>query len=105
MEMEKVGNALKYMNRALNTLILLLTANIPILTARFLNPWWLLIILPGFAEVNFWFFDLLTVILVESVQFWNGILQVYCTSSQIGIKWKVMALSAAGSLPQICWSW
>lgn len=35
---------------------------------------------------------LLTVILVEAIVFWNGILRVYCTSLQLGIKWRIIGI-------------
>lgn len=32
------------------------------------------------------------VVLCEFVLFWNGIIRVYCTSSQLGIKWRVLGI-------------
>lgn len=47
-----------------------------------------------------WLRYLITVFLVELVLFWNGILRVYLTSRQLGIKWRVIGI-ACGFLPLI----
>lgn len=39
-----------------------------------------------------WFWNLLTVFLAEAVVFWNGMIRVYLSSTQIGIKWRVIGL-------------
>lgn len=39
-----------------------------------------------------WILDLICVILVEAAVFWSGILRVYLTSSQIGVKWRVTGI-------------
>lgn len=39
-----------------------------------------------------WLINLLCVILVEAVVFWNGILRIYLTSAQIGIKWRTVGI-------------
>lgn len=39
-----------------------------------------------------WFGDLLCVIIAEAAVFWNGIIRVYMTSAQIGIKWRVIGV-------------
>lgn len=39
-----------------------------------------------------WFADLACVMLVEASVFWCGILRVYLTSSQIGVKWRTIGL-------------
>lgn len=39
-----------------------------------------------------WFFNLLTIIIVENIVFWNGIIRVYCTSLQIGFKWRIIGI-------------
>ncbi|MEY8412564.1 triacylglycerol lipase [Lachnospiraceae bacterium 62-26] len=39
-----------------------------------------------------WFGNLVCVILVEAVVFWSGIIRIYLTSTQIGIKWRVIGL-------------
>ncbi len=55
---------------------------------------WLAATLPSmfYKERGMWFADLLCVILVEAVVFWNGILRVYLTSSQIGVKWRIIGI-------------
>lgn len=54
-----------------------------------------------FSENKFmWFLDLLIVILIEAVLFWNGILRVYLSSSQIGIKWRVIGI-VCGWIPVV----
>lgn len=35
---------------------------------------------------------ILTVLLIEAIVFWNGILRVYVTSAQIGIKWRIIGI-------------
>lgn len=45
-----------------------------------------------------WFTNLLTVIVAEAVVFWNGIIRVYVTSAQIGLKWRVLGV-ACGWIP------
>lgn len=45
-----------------------------------------------------WFWNLLTVVLLEGVVFWNGIIRVYLTSSQLGLKWRVIGI-LCGWLP------
>lgn len=47
-----------------------------------------------------WLRYLLAVFLVEFVLFWNGILRVYLTSVQLGIKWRVIGI-ACGLIPLI----
>lgn len=39
-----------------------------------------------------WTADILLVIAVEAIVFWNGIIRVYMTSSQLGIKWRVIGI-------------
>ena len=39
-----------------------------------------------------WLWNLVCVILVEAVTFWNGIIRIYLSSSQIGIKWRVIGV-------------
>lgn len=55
---------------------------------------YLLAMIPAvFAEYkSVWFSDLVCVLVFESITFWNGIIRVYLTSSQIGIKWRVMGI-------------
>ena len=46
-----------------------------------------------FAENKLlWFGNIGTIFLVEALVFWNGILRVYCSSAQIGIKWRVIGI-------------
>ncbi len=55
---------------------------------------WLAAMLPSmfYDQRGMWFADLLCVILVEAVVFWNGILRVYLTSAQIGVKWRTIGI-------------
>ena len=39
-----------------------------------------------------WLFNLLCVFLSEAVVFWNGIIRLYISSVQIGIKWRVIGI-------------
>lgn len=41
---------------------------------------------------------ILAVIIVEAIIFWNGIIRVYCTSMQLGIKWRFIGI-VCGWLP------
>ncbi len=43
---------------------------------------------------------LLAVIIVEAIVFWNGIIRVYCTSMQLGIKWRFIGIFC-GWLPLV----
>ncbi len=45
-----------------------------------------------FSRRGMWFADLLCVILAEAAVFWNGILRVYLTSAQIGVKWRAIGI-------------
>lgn len=49
---------------------------------------------------GYWFFNLFTVILIEAIVFWNGIIRVYCTSAQIGLKWRIIGI-ACGWIPVV----
>jgi triacylglycerol lipase len=55
---------------------------------------------PGAAPLSLitWIRYLLTVFLVELTLFWNGILRVYLTSVQLGIKWRIIGI-ACGCIP------
>ena len=55
---------------------------------------WLAVKLPTmfFEQRGMWFADLLCVILAEAAVFWNGILRVYLTSAQIGVKWRTIGI-------------
>lgn len=47
-----------------------------------------------------WIRYLLPVFLVELILFWNGILRVYLTSVQLGIKWRIIGI-ACGFIPLV----
>lgn len=47
---------------------------------------------PGFSYPLVWIRHLLLVLFVELVLFWNGIIRVYLTSVQLGIKWRVIGI-------------
>lgn len=44
------------------------------------------------AETHIFTISLVTVILAELILFWNGIIRVYCTSVQLGIKWRIIGI-------------
>lgn len=44
------------------------------------------------AGVHIFVISLVIVILAESILFWNGIVRVYCTSIQLGIKWRIIGI-------------
>ena len=48
------------------------------------------VLFPGNKWV--WFADLACVMLVEASVFWCGIIRVYLTSSQLGVKWRTIGL-------------
>ncbi|MFR2846157.1 MAG: esterase/lipase family protein [Hungatella hathewayi] len=50
------------------------------------------------GEYGVWSLNLATVIVVEAIVFWNGIIRVYATSAQIGLKWRVIGI-LCGWLP------
>lgn len=62
----------------------------------------LLVTLPVvFAENKMvWLGNLVCVILVEAAVFWSGIIRVYLTSAQIGIKWRTIGL-VCGWIPVV----
>ena len=43
-----------------------------------------------------WVFHILTAILVEAVVFWNGMIRIYLTSEQLGIKWRGIGAVCGG---------
>lgn len=47
-----------------------------------------------------WLGDLVCVVLVEAAVFWSGIIRVYLTSAQIGIKWRIIGL-VCGWIPVV----
>ncbi len=54
----------------------------------------LLVMIPILFGENklLWFADLICVILVEASVFWCGMIRVYLTSSQIGVKWRTIGI-------------
>ena len=54
---------------------------------------------PFLSSWTFWLRYLLSVFLVELLLFWNGILRVYLTSVQLGIRWRVIGI-VCGFMPQ-----
>ncbi|MDE5938218.1 MAG: triacylglycerol lipase [Lachnospiraceae bacterium] len=52
----------------------------------------------GFAWGTTYLIELLIFILLESIIFWSGIIRVYTTSVQLGIKWRVIGI-ACGFIP------
>lgn len=55
---------------------------------------WLLVRFPDIFSGGFgrWLGDLICVIVVEGIVFWGGIVRVYLTSAQIGIKWRAIGI-------------
>lgn len=47
---------------------------------------------PEFSYPMVWVRHLLLVLLLELILFWNGIIRVYLTSVQLGIKWRVIGI-------------
>lgn len=43
-------------------------------------------------EPVLWIVNTLLVILVESIVFWNGIIRIYLTSEQLGIRWRILGI-------------
>lgn len=52
----------------------------------------------GFAQGAGFLLGILLLVLAESVLFWNGIIRVYTTSVQLGIKWRIIGI-ACGFIP------
>ena len=53
---------------------------------------------PGFGYPLVWIRYLLLALLVELILFWNGIIRVYLTSVQLGIKWRIIG-AVCGWIP------
>lgn len=47
---------------------------------------------PVTAAPKFWLFHTLCAVLIEAIVFWNGIIRVYLTSVQLGIRWRIMGI-------------
>lgn len=43
-------------------------------------------------DPKFWIINTVFVVLVEAVVFWNGIIRVYVTSGQLGVRWRVLGI-------------
>ena len=52
------------------------------------------------AELHIFTISLVIVILAESILFWNGIIRVYSTSVQLGIKWRIYGI-VGGWIPVV----
>lgn len=50
------------------------------------------------GNMALWLWNLLALIVAEAIIFWNGIIRVYATSVQIGLKWRVIGI-ACGFIP------
>lgn len=63
---------------------------------------WLAAAIPSLFHEHrgMWFADLMCVILAEGLVFWNGILRVYFTSAQIGVKWRAIGI-ICGFIPVV----
>lgn len=55
-----------------------------------------LAVLLGMKRITFgvwdWILDILLIVVIESMVFWDGIIRVYVTSVQLGIKWRVIGI-------------
>ena len=51
----------------------------------------------GFAWGTTYLTELLLFILLESILFWSGIIRVYTTSVQLGIKWRIVGIACGAS--------
>lgn len=51
-------------------------------------------------EPIFWIVNTLIIILTECILFWNGIIRIYLTSGQLGIRWRVLGI-ICGWIPVI----
>lgn len=51
-------------------------------------------------EPKLWLFHTIIAVLVESVPFWNGIVRIYLTSQQLGIKWRLIG-GLCGMIPVV----
>ena len=71
------------------------TANLVFVTVETL---WLLPVEP--AEIAFWLSGVLIAVAVEAVIFWNGMIRVYLTSVQLGLKHRVLA-ALCGWIPLV----
>lgn len=49
-------------------------------------------LLEGMNSWKDWLFHGIMVIFIECIVFWNGILRVYFTSTQLGIKWRIIGI-------------
>lgn len=48
------------------------------------------------VDIGAWLTNLLVVIIVEAVVFWNGIIRIYLTANQLGAKWRIIG---------VVWGW
>lgn len=64
------------------------------LITSLLNTVFMLCMIPKMfsAYRELWFLNCLIIIVTEAIVFWNGIIRVYCTSAQIGMKWRVIGI-------------
>lgn len=53
-----------------------------------------------FAQPKFWIIGALLCILTEAVVFWNGIIRIYLSSRQLGIKWRIIG-AVCGMIPVV----
>lgn len=63
---------------------------------------WMAGLIPRFlaGSTVVWLINLAMVVLVHAIVFWNGIIRVYATSAQIGLKWRIIGI-ICGWLPVI----
>lgn len=63
--------------------------------------WFGLLPLPGFVgDWKLWVFSGLLCVVLEAVVFWNGIIRIYVTSEQLGVKWRVIGI-LCGMIPLV----
>lgn len=57
--------------------------------------------LPSFKEEpKLWIINTVLMVFVEAVVFWNGIIRVYVTSGQLGVRWRVLGI-VCGFIPPL----
>lgn len=53
------------------------------------------------VEISLWLSNLLMAIIVEAIVFWNGIIRIYLTANQLGVKWRIIGI-VCGWLAAAC---
>lgn len=53
-----------------------------------------------FEETRFWLVGTLLCVLCEAVVFWNGMIRIYLSSDQLGVKWRIIG-AVCGMIPVV----